>query len=82
MTNFYNHIGGIFGQANKDFQKMTDNREADLFDIEETPSAETLETPPILDTHGANNQGMRGDSSIQEVHKIVTKFIDEKFPNL
>ena len=59
MTNFYNHIGGIFGQANKDFQEMTDNREADLFD---TPPAETLETPPILGTHGENKQGMRGAS--------------------
>jgi len=28
-----------------------------------TPPAETLETPPILDTHGANKQGMRGEPS-------------------
>jgi len=40
------------------------NREADLFDrqMEETPSAETLETSPILDNHEANKQGMRGAS--------------------
>ena len=28
-----------------------------------TPPAETLETPPILDTHGANYQGMREEPS-------------------
>ena len=71
MTDFEKRINDIFGQANKDFQEMTQqdhadnyiaNREEDLFDMEERPSAETLETPPNLGTHGENKQGMRGAS--------------------
>lgn len=70
MTDFQKRTNDIFGQANKDFQEMTQqdyadnyiaNREADLFDMKEPP-AETLETSPILDNHEANKQGMRGAS--------------------
>jgi len=46
-------------KVNEEIKLLQEERIKLLEGIWNTPPAETLETPPILDTHGANNQGMR-----------------------
>jgi len=49
----------VLSKVNEEIQLLQEERIKLLEGIWNTPPAETLETPPILDTHGANNQGMR-----------------------
>ena len=50
-------------KVNEEIKLLQEERIKLLEGIWNTPPAETLETPPILDTHGANNQGMREEPS-------------------